>query len=94
MTPAFHPGERVRVRSAFPPGHVRTPHYIRGRVGQIERVLGVFEDPEERAFGRSGLPGRPLYRVRFEQRTLWKDYAGSPSDTLDVEVYENWLERE
>jgi nitrile hydratase len=91
MTPAFRAGDPVRVRSAFPPGHIRTPYYIRGKAGRIERVLGVFEDPEERAFGREGVP-RPLYRVRFQQREIWNDYAGPANDTLDVEIYEHWLE--
>ncbi len=90
----FRPGDRVRVRATFPPGHVRTPYYIRGKTGVIERVLAVFPDPEERAFGRPGLPGRRLYRVRFPQQEVWPDYAGSPSDTLDIEIYEQWLQTE
>jgi nitrile hydratase subunit beta len=91
---AFRTGERVRVRRAYPPGHVRAPFYIRGKTGVVERVVGVFPDPEERAFGRSGLPGRCLYRVRFPQSDVWGDYGGPPVDTLDVEVYEHWLEAE
>ena len=92
--PILHVGERVRVRVAFPPGHVRTPVYIRGKSGVVERVLTVFPDPEERAFGRAGLPGRRLYRVRFPQREVWPEYAGSPADTVDIEIYEQWLQRE
>lgn len=90
----FRAGQRVRVRAAFPPGHVRTPAYVRGKTGVVERVLPVFPDPEERAFGRRGLPGRRLYRVRFPQPEVWPDYAGSPADTVDVEIYEHWLEAE
>lgn len=88
----FQPGERVRVRWADPPGHVRTPRYIRGHTGVIERICGVYPNPEELAYARSGLPAQPLYRVRFVQRELWDDYAGSPQDTLDVEIYQHWLE--
>jgi nitrile hydratase len=33
-----------------------------------------------------------LYRVQFRQIDVWPDYAGPPQDTLQVEVYENWLE--
>jgi nitrile hydratase subunit beta len=87
-------GERVRVRATFPPGHVRTPAYIRGKTGIVERVLAVFPDPEERAFGRPGLPGRRLYRVRFPQREVWPEYAGSSADTVDIEIYEQWLQTE
>ena len=90
----FHVGEAVRVRVAHPPGHVRTPFYIRGKRGVVERVLAVYPDPEECALGRSGLPGRRLYRVRFSQREVWANYSGSPDDTLDVEIYEHWLHSE
>jgi nitrile hydratase len=82
----------VTVRRAYPPGHLRTPHYIRGHSGTVERTCGSFPNPEELAFGRSGLPVRPLYRVRFAQRQVWPDYAGADGDTVDVEIYEHWLE--
>jgi nitrile hydratase subunit beta len=92
VSEALSVGDRVEVRRAFPPGHIRTPVYIRGKSGVVERVLAVFPDAEERAFGRSGLPGRRLYRVRFLQRELWPDYRGGAADTVDVEVYEHWLQ--
>src|SRR5437764_7432239 len=88
----FTAGDPVRVRAAYPPGHVRTPFYIRGKRGVVERVLAVFPDPEEGALGRSGLPGRRLYRVRFPQSEVWPDYAGAAADTVDIEIYEHWLE--
>ncbi len=92
MSAAFAAGDRVRVRSADPPGHLRTPFYIRGKTGIIERFLGEFANPEELAYGRSGLPTQPLYRVRFVQTTVWPGYAGSPDDTVDIEIYQHWLE--
>ena len=76
----FKPGERVKVLKAYPPGHIRTPHYIRGCVGEIERICGAFANPEELAQMRSGLPAQPLYRVRFRQSDVWPDYAGAASD--------------
>ncbi len=88
----FGAGDTVRVRRAFPPGHVRTPYYIRGKSGVVERLCGAFGNPEELAFGRDGLPAQPLYRVRFEQATIWPDYGGQVGDTVDVELYEHWLE--
>lgn len=87
----FSPGARVRVRLAWPPGHVRTPHYVRGKAGVVERVLGPFHNPEELAYGRAG-ELRVLYRVRFAQRDLWPDYAGEGDDSVDVELYEHWLD--
>lgn len=82
---------RVRVRSINPPGHVRTPGYLRGRTGEIERVLGRFGDPEALAYG---LPpkARRLYRVRFTMGEIWGAEAEAPGDTLDAEIYEHWLE--
>ena len=88
----FRPGDQVRVRSAYPPGHVRTPFYIRGHNGVIERLCGSYPNPEELAYARPGLPAQPLYRVRFLQREVWPDYAGRPEDTVDVEIYQQWLE--
>jgi hypothetical protein len=90
--PQFRAGERVRVREAYPPGHVRTPWYIRRHTGTIERLCGLYPNPEELAYARPGLPGQPLYRVRFLQREVWPDYAGSGADTVDVEIYQHWLE--
>jgi hypothetical protein len=88
----FTPGARVVVRRAWPPGHVRTPAYIRGHVGVVERSLGRFPYPQELAFRRSGLPAPMLYRVRFRQAEIWPDYAGAPGDTIEIEIYRPWLE--
>jgi len=38
--PAYVAGERVLVRQVDSPGHIRTPHYIRGKTGTIERFVG------------------------------------------------------
>ena len=89
--PAYGIGEEVRVRKVDAPGHIRTPHYIRGKTGTIERFVGYFKNPEELAYGRSGLPARALYRVRFAQSHVWPDYAGPACDTLDIDLYEHWL---
>ena len=93
MIPArFKPGEKVRVMKAYPLGHVRTPYYIRGCVGEVERVCGAFPNPEELAQMRSGLPPQPLYRVRFKQKEVWPDYRGADSDVVEIEIYQHWLE--
>ena len=91
-TRRFNIGDRVRVKAASPPGHRRTPVYVRGKSGVIERVCGVFANPEELAYGFDGEPKRVLYRVRFRQHELWPDYAGAESDHLELEIYEHWLE--
>ena len=91
-TPQYASGQHVRVRKVDAPGHIRTPHYIRGKAGVIERFVGFFKNPEELAYGRSGQPLRALYRVRFVQADVWPDYQGAPGDTLDVDLYEHWLQ--
>jgi nitrile hydratase len=91
MTGPFSPGDRVRVIPAHPPGHRRTPYYIRGKEGVIERVCGAFPNPEELAYGFDGKPAKTLYRVRFRQKDVWPGYAGAEIDTVDVDIYEHWL---
>lgn len=92
MSERFSPGARVKVRAAFPPGHVRTPYFLRGKEGRVEKLAGKFSNPEELAYGRDGLPRRALYRVVFRQRELWPAYAGAPADTLIADIFEHWLE--
>ena len=92
MTPRFQPGAAVRVRTGSPPGHIRTPFYTRGCQGVIERIAGEFRNAEELAFGRFDAPFIPLYRVRFRQQEVWPEYEGNTVDTVDVEIYEFWLE--
>ena len=89
----FRVGERVRVRRADPPGHVRTPWYCRGRVGTIERLCGAFANPEELAYNRAGVPAQPLYRVRFAARELWPDYHEHAADVVEIEIFQHWLEK-
>ena len=93
IAPRFRTGDRVAVRTAYPIGHVRTPFYIRGKRGVVERLCGAFPNPEELAYARSGEPAQPLYRVRFQQRDVWPDYAGRPDDVVEIEIYQHWLER-
>lgn len=88
----FAPGDRVAVRVAYPIGHVRTPYYIRGKQGVVERLCGAYGNPEELAYARSGLPRQPLYRVRFRQEEVWPEYSGNRDDTVDIEIFQHWLE--
>ena len=90
----FEPGDCVRVLAAEKPGHVRTPEYLKGKDGWVESVIGTFPNPEELAYGLSGLPQRPLYKVGFRQIDLWEDYTGSAEDHLYADIYEQWLEPE
>ena len=84
--------ERVRVKTMMPPGHVRTPAYLRGKTGVVERRLGAFGNPEELAYGRKA-DRRELLRVRFDMAEVWGDAAERPGDTLDAEIFAHWLEK-
>lgn len=89
----FRPGEKVRVAARYPAeGHIRTPFYIRGKTGTVERICGQYRNPEELAYGKPGEPAKVLYRVRFDQAHVWPDYRGNPNDKVDVEIFEHWLE--
>ncbi len=92
IAPRFRIGDRVQVRAAYPIGHVRTPHYIRGKRGVIERLCGSYPNPEELAYTRPGLPKQPLYRVRFLQTDVWSGYRGQALDLIEVEIYQHWLQ--
>lgn len=92
MNGRFEPGDRVRVRVGSPPGHFRTPTYIQGKTGAVERVHGDYRNPESLAYGGDGLPKQPLYLVRFPQSYVWRTYAGAAHDQLLMDIYEHWLE--
>ena len=89
----FAPGERVRVKDAWPeshgPVHIRTPWYVRGVEGEVVRHLGDFPNPEDLAFARPAAT-RALYHVRFDQPAIWQE--GRAGDELVVEIFEHWLE--
>jgi len=84
--------EQVRVKTMMPPGHVRTPAYLRGKCGVIERELGDFSNPERAAY-RLKSEMQPLVRVRFSMAEVWGEAAENPDDTLDAEIYAHWLEK-
>lgn len=86
----FKRGDRVKVKFEDRPGHIRTPWYVRGKTGWIERVYGEFLNPESLAFGRDGMPKKALYLVAFNQSDLWD--KANQVDKLLVDIYEHWLD--
>jgi nitrile hydratase len=82
----------VRVAARPHQGHHRTPAYLKGKVGSVERMHASFTNPETRAYGTDGLPKQPLYLVGFAQRDVWLDYRGHGDDRIFVDVFEHWLE--
>jgi nitrile hydratase len=91
MTPAFRVGDRVRIDDRYEPRHHRTPAYVKGKVGEVERICLAHGRPEILAYRNDGGPPRTVYRVRLRQRDLWPDYDGPAHDTLEIEIFEHWL---
>jgi nitrile hydratase beta subunit len=86
----FKAGDRVRTKNINPLTHTRLPRYVRGHVGDIERVIGCHVFPDSNALG-SGENPQWLYTVRFEGRELWGGDA-DPSVTVSVDAWEPYLE--
>jgi len=89
---SFGVGERVRVSARAHDGHHRTPGYLKGKSGTVERVHDAFTNPETRAYGADGLPAERLYLVGFSQDEVWRDYGGGSADRVYADVFEHWLE--
>ena len=84
MTPRFVVGSHVNVRRGNPPGHIRTPYYIRGKSGTVERICGEFRNPEELAYGRTGEPKHLVESLNWQlywfDRFLNGDASAKPPD--------------
>ena len=87
----FNVGDRVEIHMNISPGHRRTPAYVRGKIGTVERICGAFRNPEELAYGFDGLPKKILYRIQFRQVDIWPTYDGPDQDTLEIEIFEHWM---
>ena len=87
----FRPGDRVKVRFEDRPGHIRTPWYIRGKTGYVEKIHGEFLNPESLGHGGDGLPKKVLYSVAFQQDEVWNGYKVK-RDKLFVDIFEHWLD--
>jgi nitrile hydratase subunit beta len=86
----FNVGGRVRARNINPVGPTRSPRYVRGKTGTIERDHGVFVFPDTN--GRFvGEKPQHVYSVRFSARELWGEQA-SPQDSAYVDLFDDYLE--
>jgi nitrile hydratase len=92
MNHLFRAGDAVRIRDLDPPGHCRVPIYARGRPAIVDRVTGEAVSDEQLAYGFRG-PKQPFYWVRIKQCDIWPDYDGNPNDTLELQIFEQWLEK-
>jgi len=90
--PRFDIGDLGRVIDLRKPGHVRTPDYVIGHLGEVIQRCGLFLNPEDLSVGITHGPVVALYRVRFPMAELWGGPARHPRDTLCIELYDHWLE--
>ena len=93
VEPRLQVGDIVRVALAFPPGHIRTPLFVRGKTGVIIQDFGAFPNPERLAYGMHGEPALELYMVKFTMDEVWggKGTYG-PKDSVTADIYEHWLQ--
>ncbi len=82
VDPRFAVGDRVRVLRMRPPGHNRSPRYLRGVQGVIERVQCNDRRP--------GAGSEPVYLVSFAATDVW----GADADRGQVlaDFWEGYLE--
>jgi hypothetical protein len=93
--PVLRPDTRVRVAARYPAtGHVRAPHYLRGKEGRVLRYFGVFLDPTALAQGDAESPACGLYQVIFDYAEVWGRDAREPANNTRIvaDLYDNWLE--
>lgn len=90
----YQAGEQVRARNLNPLGHTRLPRYVRGKLGTIVRMSGVFklEDTDSQGYSLPGDHLQQVYMVRFAARELWGEEARR-SDAVIIELWEDYLER-
>jgi nitrile hydratase len=87
----FEPGERVRVREDYVPGHVRMPGYIRGKRGVVVGASPAYPFPDAHAHGIEA-QDEPTYDVRFRTEDLWPE--SSDRALVHVAVFQSYLERD
>ena len=86
----FKPGDHVRVRSDYVPGHVRMPGYIRGKTGVVVAESPAYPFPDAHAHGVKSAD-EPTYDVRFKAEELWPNSADPAF--VHVGVFQSYLER-
>src|SRR6476620_291989 len=86
----FKPGDRVRVKTDYVPGHVRMPGYIRGKTGVVVSESPAYPFPDAHAHAVVA-EDEPTYDVRFRTEDLWPN--SSDAALVHVAVFQSYLER-
>lgn len=87
---SFEPGDRVRVKLDYVPGHSRLPGYIRGKTGVVIGKSPAYPFPDAHAHSVSAAD-EPTYDVRFRSEELWPN--SSDIALIHVGVFQSYLER-
>ena len=90
--PSLAAGAVVRVGTAEPATHCRTPRYLRGKRGVVVRALGRYPNPEELAYHKPGLPALTLYQVEFDAAEVWGDRLREAPYRITADLFEHWLD--
>jgi len=88
----FAVGDAVLVRDLPTIFYTRTQEYLRGNPGTVVKVSYESPAAEDEAFDREDHKPEWFYIVRFKMTDLWDPYQGAPTDTLQAEIPERWLE--
>jgi nitrile hydratase len=86
----FRPGDRVRVKEEFVPGHIRMPGYIRGKIGVVVSESPPYPFPDAHAHGVKAAD-EPTYDVCFRAEDLWPN--GADPAFVHAGVFQSYLER-
>jgi hypothetical protein len=83
-------GDRVRAKNVHPQCHTRLPRYVRGHIGEIERLHGCHVFPDAVVeFGKEN--PQWLYTVSFDNRELWGADA-DPTVQVSIDAFEPYLD--
>ncbi|MCE2868056.1 MAG: nitrile hydratase subunit beta [Oxalobacteraceae bacterium] len=86
--PEINVGDRVRVKDAFVPGHIRMPGYIRGKEGVVVNLSPAYPYPDAHGHGLES-DWQRSFDVRFSARDLWPD--GAEEAEVQVGVFHGYL---
>lgn len=87
---SFKVGDLVRAKNLNPPGHIRLPRYIRGKVGIVTLSHGVFITPDTSAHGLGDHP-QHVYTVAFSASEV-VGVKAAPNDHIMVDLWDNYME--
>eukprot|EP01134_Creolimax_fragrantissima_P003205 CFRG3205T1 len=97
IPPRFNVGDKVTVKKEdysthWRKPHLRTPGYIFMSRGEIVSICGEHDSADLLALGSDYSMTQTIYKVRFPQTEIWKAYNENANDTIDVDIFDTWLD--